>query len=194
MARVVVIRDITKQKQAQKEREDLIAKLEGANRQLQSLATTDALTGLFNRGYISHKYAKEIKKSQRYGSNLTIVMMDIDHFKKINDSYGHQFGDIVLQRVSQTIKSCTREMDRVGRYGGEEFLIILPNTKLENGYQLANRIRETIESINWEYKNMKVTISGGLAQYHGESEIELLKTADTLLYCAKSQGRNRIIK
>tara|TARA_R110001583_G_scaffold16561_21_gene67973 strand:+ start:48 stop:2495 length:2448 start_codon:yes stop_codon:yes gene_type:complete len=193
MARVVVIRDLTEQKQAQQEREQLIVKLEQANQLLQSLATTDALTGLFNRGYISQRYTKEINKAQRYGTDFTIVMMDIDNFKRVNDTYGHPVGDFVLQRVSQTIQDCVRESDRVGRYGGEEFLILLPNTNLNSGYQLANRIRDIIENTHWEHTNMKVTISGGVAQYQGESETALLKAADTLLYCAKSQGRNRII-
>lgn len=192
MARVVVTRDITEQLKAQEDREKLIGELERANTQLQTLATTDALTGIFNRGYISQRVTEELKKSQRYGCALTIVMLDIDHFKMINDTWGHQVGDFVLQQVSQVLENCIRESDRVGRYGGEEFLLILPHTELDNGYRLANRIRETIGALDWQYPEMKVTISGGIAQYSGESEMALLHTADTRLYCAKSQGRNRI--
>lgn len=194
MARVGVIRDVTEQVKAQKERSTLINKLEKANKQLSKIAITDALTGISNRGYIFKRFSEELKQAKRYGSALSIVMFDIDFFKRINDSRGHQVGDMVIQEVSQCIQNCIRDNDLIGRYGGEEFLLILPHTNIESGYQLASRIRETIASLAWDKPDMKVTISGGIAEYNGHSEKELLQLADKRLYQAKSKGRDQISK
>ena len=169
-------------------------KIERANKQLNTIAITDALTGISNRGYISQRFSEMLKEAKRYGHELSIVMFDIDFFKRVNDTKGHQVGDVVIRQISQTIQESIRECDLIGRYGGEEFLLILPHTNIAHGYQLAEHIRETISSLIWEDPDLKITISGGVAEYNGESEEMLLLAADTQLYRAKSEGRDRINK
>lgn len=166
--------------------------LQAANQSLQKIAITDDLTGLYNRGYLLKKLAEKINTVDREGGDLSIVLMDLDNFKWINDTFGHDFGDKVLEQVSATLKSCLREKDLVGRYGGEEFLVILPDTHLKKAQMVAQRIRERIQSYRWEYAGIRITISGGLVQYAGESAKSLLKRADELLYQAKDRGRNRM--
>jgi diguanylate cyclase (GGDEF)-like protein len=166
--------------------------LQAANQSLQKIAITDDLTGLYNRGYLLKKLAEKINTVDREGGDLSIVLMDLDNFKWINDTFGHDFGDKVLEQVSATLKSCLREKDLVGRYGGEEFLVILPDAHLKKAQMVAQRIRERIQSYRWEYAGIRITISGGLVQYAGESAKSLLKRADELLYQAKDRGRNRM--
>lgn len=192
--RVTGFRDISERILAQEERERLIRDLRTTNKELKKLSVTDSLTGISNRGYIIERFIGEVRKAERYRVDLSIILLDIDKFKTLNDTYGHPFGDQVLRMVSNTIKSSIREIDLVGRYGGEEFLVILPNTNIEQGFLLAERVRKNIELLTWDHENLVVTISGGVAQYFGESENALLKYSDDLLYRAKSKGRNRIEK
>lgn len=126
-----------------------------------------------------------------YNSPLSIVHLDIDHFKKINDDYGHQHGDVILNIVATTISELIRNIDSVGRYGGEEFLVVLPNTDMSKAVVIAERIREAVEGIDLPQKN-SVTISGGVAVLNGETSAELINKADMKLYEAKNDGRNRI--
>ncbi|MBU1168695.1 MAG: diguanylate cyclase [Proteobacteria bacterium] len=191
---VGIMVDISKRREAEKEREDLIEELHRANEKLEKLSITDALTGLSNRGHITQRIKEEIRKSERYKSRFSIIMVDLDHFKSINDSYGHHMGDLALQTVARVLKENIRDIDLVGRFGGEEFLILLPNTDLESGFLLAERIRHSIESMAWESDIVRITISGGIAEYQGESDTELFRKADELLYKAKAAGRNRIEK
>lgn len=201
-ARVAAIRDISQWKKVEEDLREAKKELEKANmdlrmekQHLERLAVTDELTDIHNHRYIVQKLEEEMGRSRRYQKDLAIIMIDIDHFKKVNDTYGHQTGDEVLRKVSQTMKHHLREIDFIGRYGGEEFLIILPETGLDDAYWVAERIRQQIEMLEFKHSGLNVTISGGVAQFnHQESDLELLIRADTLLYKAKGDGRNRIEK
>jgi diguanylate cyclase (GGDEF)-like protein len=174
--------------------------LERANRRLreekislQITSITDGLTGLYNRTYALDRFEKELGKARRYGKRLSIIMLDLDHFKLVNDSYGHQAGDMVMQRVGALFRHILRESDLAGRYGGEEFLVVLPETDVEEAAQVAERIRSEIEGFSWPRMDVRVTVSGGVAQFAGDTADQLLQRADYLLYRAKEMGRNRII-
>jgi diguanylate cyclase (GGDEF)-like protein/PAS domain S-box-containing protein len=188
---VGVMVDITRHKAADREREQLIEDLRRANDKLERLSITDALTGLSNRGHINRRLDEEIRKADRYGTGFSIIMFDLDHFKLINDSHGHQVGDLVLQTVARVLRENIRDIDLAGRFGGEEFILLLPSTDREGALLIAERIRRSIAAIQWAKLN-PITISGGVAEYRGESAAELFKTVDELLYTAKASGRNRI--
>ena len=159
---------------------------------LERISITDPLTELFNRRHIFDRLNQECEKFKRYGLTFTAVMLDIDGFKSINDSYGHQVGDMVIRMVSDAIKKSIRNVDIAGRYGGEEFLIILPEIDGKGGVVAAERIRKSIESIKIEESNIKVTISGGVAEFAGEPIDDFIKKIDSMLYLAKKNGKNRI--
>jgi diguanylate cyclase (GGDEF)-like protein len=174
--------------------------LERANRRLreekislQITSITDGLTGLYNRTYALDRFEKELGKARRYGKRLSIIMLDLDHFKRVNDSFGHQAGDMVMQRVGALFRHILRESDLAGRYGGEEFLVVLPETDVEEAAQVAERIRSEVEAFSWPGVDIRVTVSGGVAQFAGDTADQLLQRADYLLYRAKEGGRNRII-
>jgi len=153
----------------------------------------DSLTGLFNHEYIKERVEIEISRAIRKKRPLGLLMLDIDHFKGINDNFGHQAGDIVLAKCAESFRSILRKEDICGRYGGEEFLVILPDADLENGLASAERIRLAIENLAWEQPALKVTISGGICTLRGKKNAPyLIKEADDLLYKAKENGRNRI--
>ena len=168
------------------------ARLRDANEALQKIATTDDLTGLHNRGYLLKQLASEIEAVKQQGGDLSIILADLDGFKRINDTFGHNFGDQVLKQAGAALGNALRDKDLVGRYGGEEFLLILPDADLGKSTLIAERVRQSIASCRWEKDNFRVTISGGVVQYAGESVEELLKRADELLYQAKALGRNRM--
>jgi diguanylate cyclase (GGDEF)-like protein len=165
-----------------------------ANLKLKDMAITDGLTKLYNHKHSYYKLEEEITRATRYGNKLSIIMLDIDHFKAINDAYGHQIGDKTLVAISQTLKNNLREIDYAGRYGGEEFIVILPQTGLDNAYVTAERIRRAIESTRFEKGKIKITISGGVVEFKEESALILIGKADELLFKAKQNGRNRIEK
>ena len=142
---------------------------------LERISITDPLTELFNRRHIFDRLNQECEKFKRYGLTFTAVMLDIDGFKSINDSYGHQVGDMVIRMVSDAIKKSIRNVDIAGRYGGEEFLIILPEIDGKGGVVAAERIRKSIESIKIEESNIKVTISAGVAEFAGEPIDDFIK-------------------
>jgi diguanylate cyclase (GGDEF)-like protein len=185
-------KEIEERKKIANERKQLLKELEKKNKILKELAITDGLTGLYNHRFLIGRLSEEIAQSNRYSKNLSIIMFDIDHFKNINDTYGHQVGDEVLSKISSTIKNKLREVDIAGRFGGEEFLVILPNTSLENGYKVAEKIRESIMELKWESGKLSVTISGGVGLHKDENVTELITKADKYLYKAKENGRNRI--
>jgi len=160
--------------------------------QLQKESVTDSLTSLLNHKYILDRFSDELEKAKRYKKKLSILMLDLDLFKSINDSYGHQVGDEVLLEVSKTLKQTVRNTDAVGRYGGEEFLVIFHEAGLKLAAVIAERIRKNVENITIGSNTFKVTISGGLIEYAGESAKELLEMADELLYKSKRGGRNCI--
>lgn len=155
-------------------------------------ANIDGLTGVYNHRYLYEQIEKEKKRSDRFNTGFSLVLMDLDRFKSINDEHGHLIGDEVLRGVARVIASSTRETDIVGRYGGEEFLVILPGTKLDEAYIVAEKIRAAIDRARF-VKDIHITISGGIAQYHGEPASELISLADKNLYYAKETGRNRNI-
>ncbi len=185
-------REIEERERLATHREELLEELNQKNKILENLAISDSLTGLFNHKYIIERLGKEIAEARRYGNHLSIIMLDIDHFKKVNDTYGHQVGDDILLGVSNIIQETLREVDIAGRYGGEEFLLILTYTDLQGAIICARRIRENIERMSWQVTGLKVTISAGVASLGEENSSRLVEKADLLMYKAKSGGRNRI--
>ncbi|MBI2732554.1 MAG: GGDEF domain-containing protein [Aquabacterium sp.] len=166
-------------------------------RRLEHLSHHDALTGLLNRRAIEYLLDREDQRLQRFGDPYAVLLVDIDHFKRINDRLGHAAGDAVLCAVSRTLQAQAREVDRVARYGGEEFCILLPHTLHDGALQAAERLREAVCLINipWGDEHISVSISTGMAcaSEPGESLQSLLKRADEALYQAKAEGRNRVV-
>lgn len=164
------------------------------------LASTDYLTGLLNRRAFLMRMEREINRCQREESPLGIIIMDIDHFKKVNDNYGHQIGDLVLQEFSATIAACCRVYDFSGRYGGEEFIVCLPGADKWNTLQVAERMRNSIEAqktfIPDKDDYISTTASFGITSMslgYPKNADELIKEADDALYRAKRQGRNQVV-
>ncbi|NET89851.1 MAG: diguanylate cyclase [Kamptonema sp. SIO1D9] len=164
---------------------------------LEKLATTDPLTGILNRRHFFNIANKEIDRYHRYNCNFSLLMLDIDHFKHINDSYGHSLGDEVLKSMTQTVLKSLRKADSFGRFGGEEFAILLPETDLETATEVAERIRKTIAklTISTVDKLVKITVSIGVTtcKMKDESLEILLQRADKALYQAKKLGRDRVV-
>ncbi|WP_278184590.1 histidine kinase N-terminal 7TM domain-containing diguanylate cyclase [Desulfofarcimen acetoxidans] len=163
--------------------------------ELNHLASRDALTGVYNRRYFAELSSLELSKSRRYNMPASLIILDLDFFKQINDNYGHQAGDTVLKEIADICRKSIRSIDILGRYGGEEFVIFLPNTKLEDCRMVSNRILNNIASavICYEGKSIKVTASIGTSGVEFVSDENLdhfLKTADQALYQAKLDGRN----
>ena len=152
------------------------------------LTITDGLTGLYNRRYFQQALDREFARAKRYNTDLSLAMFDIDHFKKLNDTYGHQFGDKVLAEIAKIIKASLRRTDYVTRYGGEEFVVILPETSLERTAIPIERLRKHIEQEDFRYGEtpVRVTVSIGIANITPSvvSEKDLLKRADMALYTA----------
>ncbi len=160
-------------------------------RRQEELASCDGLTGLFNHRMFQETIRSEIDRSIRYDRTLSMLMFDIDHFKKFNDTYGHPVGDEVIKMVARIAKSSGRQTDRTFRYGGEEFCVIMPETPVENATLLAERIRTRIES-DRSVKGLSVTVSLGITQFRaGEKPETLIDRADQALYKSKESGRNR---
>ncbi len=175
--------------------EDSIDGMEVRQQELQQQAITDSLTGMVNHDYIFQKLGELLSQHQAHNQPLCVIMADIDFFKKVNDGHGHQAGDFVLVDVAQRIKSALRDMDIVGRYGGEEFMLILQNTPQETAIRIAERIRLKITDhpVNLKDLILHVTISMGVAFAKVGDDVEsLVKRADTVLYEAKHGGRNRV--
>lgn len=158
----------------------------------QVMANTDSLTGLNNRKFVDSLFRHEAIRASRNGTPLSIMLLDVDRFKAINDNFGHQTGDLVLKRVATTLKGSLRAVDTVGRWGGEEFLLVCPDTALAAAVDLAEKVRQQIELLHFE-RGMTVTISIGVAEYQtGERTEKTIGRADESLYLAKRNGRNRI--
>lgn len=174
---------------------DVIKKINFMYSQTRYLSLTDALTGLYNRRHFNAELEREFMRSKRYGGNLCIAIIDIDFFKKINDTYGHLCGDYVLKEVAYLILGNFRKTDMVFRYGGEEFVVLMTETSLENSLIPLERLRKTIENNNFIFKGekIKVTISIGAETNHTESTEEFLNNADKALYQAKQSGRNQTV-
>ncbi|HEY8804878.1 MAG TPA: GGDEF domain-containing protein [Clostridium sp.] len=160
---------------------ELLAK----NKELQEVSITDGLTRIYNRRKISEIFNEEYLKAQRYGIIFSVILIDVDWFKLINDTYGHQTGDQVLFELAQLMKDDLRISEHIGRWGGEEFFIVLPNTSSKDGYTLAERIRLKIACFNFQ-DTKQITCSFGITQYKGNDSIEqIIKRADMALYKAK---------
>jgi len=157
------------------------------------LSITDGLTGLYNHRQFQEQLGVEVKRAQRYDLNLSLIMIDLDHFKEFNDSYGHLEGDNLLRKIAQILKSSLRETDFVARYGGEEFAVILPETNKEGAAIAAERVRSTISEQTFGEVGAKMTVSLGVACYPDDAclRADLIKKADDALYRAKREGRNR---
>jgi diguanylate cyclase (GGDEF)-like protein len=161
-------------------------------RELERLAATDKLTGIFNRAKLEECLNSEIKESRRLGHALSLMICDIDHFKKVNDTYGHDVGDIVLKMLAETVKKHIRETDIFARWGGEEFVVLMPGADTRGARVLAEKLREEIEIRSFGEAG-RITISFGVAQLRSEDSIvSLVKKADDALYKAKKNGRNRV--
>jgi len=169
-------------------------KIQSQNEKLKILATQDPLTGCLNRRSFFKIFETEFKRAKRYGHDLSCVMVDIDHFKSINDRHGHLAGDQVLQKVAKTLRSILRESDILCRYGGEEFCILLPHIGVENAVKASERFRVSVASITCS--GIRITASFGVSslKFEADTPQKLVDQADKALYVAKESGRNRVIQ
>jgi len=176
--------------------------LKEANAEIKKLSVTDPLTGCYNRAYMTGKLPQEICRERRYKNSLSIIFCDIDHFKQVNDTYGHQAGDQVLKAFVACIKDSIRsDVDWMNRYGGEEFIIVLPETPVAGAVCLAERLRKTVSEhrIQLENKTISITASFGVTGFDNKtldtkiSVEKIINTADKYLYQAKENGRNRVV-
>lgn len=169
--------------------------LKTANLQLEKLSRTDKLTNLNNRGYWQECQEFEFKKFSRYQQTISLVIFDIDHFKLVNDTYGHQAGDEVIRECAKTLVDCAREQDVCGRYGGEEFVVLLSETDIDGAYQFAERLREKLEKLTIVYDGLEIkfTVSLGICQLTTDiaSAKGWLENSDKALYRSKENGRNK---
>ena len=166
---------------------------------LAARAQLDGLTGLWNRGYFNQRLADEVHAVRRYRRPLSLLLIDVDHFKRLNDGYGHPFGDLVLQRIGEALAACCRATDAACRYGGEEFALILTETPGDGAAVIAERVRQTVEAIELRPRGKVVTVTASLGvadaatpPADGVSADWLVKRADLALYRAKDLGRNRV--
>ena len=160
------------------------------------MAMLDPLTGVHNRMAYDERIVDELERFERYKTPFVLSVWDLDRFKGINDEYGHQAGDRVLQALAEILTGSTRRVDFVARYGGEEFIVIIPNTTIDGAIKLAEKIRRQVEKMRFHYNGLQVdvTISSGLAEVRAGDTVEsLFKRADDALYRAKKAGRNRCI-
>jgi diguanylate cyclase (GGDEF)-like protein len=191
---------VTHQLAAQNENlRSLNEKLDIVNRELETLSVTDSLTQAYNRRYFFEQLASELSRAERYGKPLTCVLLDVDHFKQVNDRHGHLVGDRVLARIAEILRGNIRSADVMARFGGEEFVILLPQTEANRAATLVDRIRQEIERERFpatERGTLRVTVSAGIAPYEPVASAEdpdaLLRETDQALYRAKAAGRNRI--
>ena len=171
----------------------LADKLEANFKQIELLSITDKLTQLYNRAKIEEMFQLELGKARRYGEHLTVILLDVDHFKAINDSLGHQVGDQVLRDIAEVLRQNVRSTDHPGRWGGEEFVVLLPSTDLKQGTQLAEKLREKIAAFDFSGVGRKTGSFGVAAYREGDDADSMTKRADDCLYRAKNQGRNQVV-
>jgi two-component system cell cycle response regulator len=179
--------------------EEANQQLQAANSQLMKLSVTDDRTRLYNDRYLRQRLSEEFKRSLRYGTALSVVLLDLDHFKRINDRYGHDCGDAVLKQFGEILLENAREIDIVGRYGGEEFLIVLPNTDGIKAAIVGERVRKATEDFLFQAQDqiIRVTTSAGISSIPTNRDVreeeQFLRAADEALYRAKEGGRNKVI-
>ncbi len=201
--RAIVAHDVTERKQAENDLTDMneilwgkIEEVESLRAQLQEQAIRDPLTGLFNRRFFSETLEKETAQAVRDNSPLSFIILDIDYFKKINDTYGHKCGDFVLQTFAKFLSDNVRATDLLCRFGGEEFVILMPNASTEAAYERTEILRKQFEAmkIHFESQTIKSSFSAGVATFpnHAASSEAALNLADQALYQSKANGRNRV--
>lgn len=202
--RLIIFRDVTDRKEVEKDLRHAMDRMQTQlieinllQEQLRDQAIRDPLTNLFNRRYLEETLERELARASRELYPLCIVMMDIDHFKNVNDTYGHEAGDIVLKTLADTVTTQSRQGDFVCRFGGEEFVLVMPNIGIEVAKERVNSLHRFIASqyISFGRFNINITLSMGVALYpkHGDTRELLLRAADRALYTAKNAGRNRVI-
>jgi diguanylate cyclase (GGDEF)-like protein len=180
-------------RQSRQDLDDVNETLRQQNEELERLSASDSLTGLSNRRVLTQRLSEELLRAQRQSHSFTVLMLDVDHFKKYNDAHGHPAGDEVLKKVANILRNCTRAGDCTARYGGEEFAVLLSGKGGDTALQLAERIRERVSAE--DFVGGKVTISGGIAEFphHGHTADAVISSADEALYEAKREGRNRVV-
>jgi diguanylate cyclase (GGDEF)-like protein len=202
--RLMVFRDITERKQVEKELryandrlQSQLIEIGTLQSKLRSQAIHDPLTDVFNRRYLDETFDRELARASREDYPVCVIMLDIDHFKKVNDSYGHEAGDIVLKALARTLVRRNRRGDFVCRFGGEEFVVVMPNIPMESAYQRAKELRAELNSLRVPYGrfNLTITISMGIASYpeNGADRESVLRAADRAMYAAKQAGRDHIL-
>ncbi|AKN31631.1 hypothetical protein Ccar_12450 [Clostridium carboxidivorans P7] len=190
---LILLYDITELVVTQNKLKQANDELKRLNEELYSDSIKDGLTGVYNKKYITTLLQEEIKKTLKSSIPLTIAMIDIDHFKKINDNYGHLTGDKVLKKLADLVTTELGLNEKFGRFGGEEFLILMFDTQLKDGYELCEKIRSKVSNYKFEYECSHITISIGIAELKCDDSISsLIKRADDCLYKAKFNGRNKI--
>ena len=169
-----------------------LKKLRALNRKLEKLSITDRLTGLYNRLKLDEALESEVARAPRSGQTFSVILIDIDHFKQVNDQHGHQTGDQLLTAIAEILRAGTRATDFVGRWGGEEFLIVCPHTDAAGATRLAENLRQTIQDYRFPVVAQK-TASFGVASFRPDDTVkEIVARADTALYAAKDAGRNKV--
>jgi two-component system, cell cycle response regulator len=193
------VRSMLRIKRLQDELDQKNRELEVANKRLRRLSITDGLTELFNHRHMHELLHEEFERTKRSSEPLAVLMLDLDRFKSVNDTYGHPTGDVILYETARILRESAREIDMVGRYGGEEFIVILPGTDEEAAAQFAERVRASVAEhlFRDEANEVRMTVSGGVASYPGEGVGHpdmLIKRADQALYNSKTTGRDRITR
>ncbi len=180
-----------------------LLKIKELKEMINQVSTTDALTGLHNRKFLHERLEAEISRARRYDTKLSCLLLDIDFFKVVNDMYGYDWGDVLLKKIAEMLKSFIRKEDILTRYGDEEFIVILPNTPEENAFIFAERFRREIEKMEFipagEEERHPITISGGIASFPFLQNVEedantLIRYAEHALYNAKKRGKNKIVQ
>ncbi|MEP6896137.1 MAG: diguanylate cyclase, partial [Chloroflexota bacterium] len=202
--RLMVFRDITDRKEVEKDLRRAMDRLQTQlieigvlQSQLREQAIRDVLTNLFNRRYLEETLERELARATRETYPLCVIMMDLDYFKEVNDTYGHEAGDVVLKTLAEAVTKQSRHGDFVCRFGGEEFVLVMPNIGIEKATERAETLHQIIDDLNIPYGrfNLTTTISMGIAWYpaHGTTKEQLLRAADKAMYIAKNTGRNKVV-
>lgn len=186
-------RDISEKKINENKLKKYLEELKYKNEQLEDMATLDMLTGAYNRRKFEYFIGLEIEKKEKYGSPFSIIMLDIDNFKGINDYNGHKKGDRILQDITVLIKNTLRATDKLFRWGGDEFIILLPELTLKNALKVADKVKDTIQSFDFDIENKEVTVSLGVGDYTlNENPEQFVTRVDKALLKAKFNGRNKV--